>query len=271
MKRILLMLMVLLLALPVALADEALRDFDPQQGYVYVTLGRYPQTVEGGTTGDPVAAWQWKRSKIKDTEGMTFEAEPILWRVLSVDEEKVFLQSEYILFASPMQADYKAYKAAGGSYAQTDQCALLNGEFASEAFTVEELEMLLPREDFGKIFILSTEELKDKTLGFTNNKARKAWATEYAVRVTGAFVYKQAEKCCSPYWTRTQSKNNRQAANCTKQDGSVGYYTTVNPEEGARPALWLARGRYDIASGSGSAADPFVLIPKADAAEGAVE
>lgn len=243
-------------------AEASLRGYDKESGYQYVTLGAYPQTVDGGTIGDVNTAWKWKGSVLKDTEGRSFDPEPILWRVLSVDEEKTFLLSEYILFASPMQLDYRQYKKDKGAYALTDQCALLNGDFASAAFTEEEMNMFLPREDFGKIFILSTAELKDKTLGFTNNAARKAWATEYAVRVSGSFVYKIDEKCCSPYWTRTQSSSNKQAANCTKQDGSVGYYTVTNPEEGARPALWLDNTAFTLTSGSGTKDDPFVISPR---------
>lgn len=260
-KKSIILLFCFLLCISTAFGEGELRGYDKDAGYVYVTLGSYPQTLDGGTVGDPMAAWKWKGSVLKNTEGLTPEAEPILWRVLASDEEKIYLLSEYILFASPMQLDYKAYKKEKGAYALTDQCILLNGEFAATAFTQEELNMFLPREDFGKIFILSTDELKNKDYGFTGNKARKAWATEYAVRVTGAFVYKQAEKCCSPYWTRTQSASNKQAANCTKQDGSIGYYTTTNPEEGARPALWLKNGAFTIDGGSGTMEDPYRILP----------
>ena len=71
MKRILCMLIALMLALPVAgcAEAEALRSYNQEDGYVYVTLGRYPQKADGTVL-------------------------PILWRVLTVDDERAYLCSE---------------------------------------------------------------------------------------------------------------------------------------------------------------------------------
>ena len=65
--------------LPVLASGEEglLRGYSREEGYVYLTLGEYPQTEDGGV-------------------------EPILWRVLETDGEKAYLLSEYILFARPM-------------------------------------------------------------------------------------------------------------------------------------------------------------------------
>lgn len=241
---------------------EPLRGYEPKQGYVYVTLGRYPQTVDGGTPGDPAAAWKWKGSVIEDPSGLELTPEPILWRVLAADDEQIWIQSEYILLAMPIHTDYTEYKRFKGDFTQTELWSFLNGQFLAEAFTSEEAEMFLPADGDGKLFILSSDDLKNKALGFTGNAARKAWATEYAVRVTGAFVYKQAEKCCSPYWTSTPSTSGQaagRAARCTKQDGSVGYYNTSNPEEGVRPSGRLKAGSFTVTAGTGTPDDPLVL------------
>lgn len=257
-------LLCLILCIPCLSGAEDLRGYTNDGGYVYVTLGRYPQTVDGGKVGDANDAWRWKAHVIKDASELELTDDPILWRVLTADDEKVWLLSEYILFACPMQSDYLAYKKAKGDFTQTDLWAALNGDFLTHAFTPEESAMLLPREDIGTVFILSSKELKDKSLGFGTKASRKAWATEYAVRVTGSFVYKKAEGCCSPYWTSTPSTNataTGRAAQCTKQDGAIGYYNTSNPEEGARPSVYLKADAFTVSGGAGTKNDPWVLTP----------
>ena len=245
-----------------ALSEGPLHGYDKKNGYQYVMLGSYPQTLDGGNVGDANMAWQWKHQVLEDNTGLSVEKEPILWRILSTDDEKVYLLSEYILFAMPMHEAYAEYKAFKGEFASTDLCRYLNNVFLPEAFTAEEQAAMLENGEFGRIFLLSSDELKDKSFGFTGNKARKAWATEYAVRVTGAFVYQKSMGCCSPYWTRTRSSSAQaagRAARCTKQDGSIGFYNTSNPEEGVRPAVFLARDRFEIAAGSGTKEDPYLL------------
>lgn len=261
--RIFLILLCLLTLLTGAVA-EPLRGYDPKAGYQYVTLGRYPQSVDGGIPGNPADAWKWKGSVIEDPSVLELTPDPILWRILSADEERIWIQSEYILLAMPIHLDYAEYKSFRGDFLQTELCAFLNGDFLAEAFTPEEAEMLLPADGSCRLFVLSSDDLKNKKIGFTGNAARKAWATEYAVRVTGAFVYKQAEKCCSPYWTSTPSTSAQaagRAARCTKQDGSVGYYNTSNPEEGVRPSGYLAPDSFSVSGGTGTKEDPFILVP----------
>ena len=63
-------------------AETILRGYSKAEGYVYLSLGEYPQTAEGGV-------------------------EPILWRVLTADGEKAYLLSEYILFARSMHTSLK--------------------------------------------------------------------------------------------------------------------------------------------------------------------
>ena len=256
----------LVLCVPCFSFAEEIRGYTKDDGYVYVTLGRYPQTVDGGKVGNTDDTWSWKSKVIEDPATLELTDEPILWRVLSADDEKVWLLSEYILFASPMQKDYKAYKKAKGDFAQTDLCILLNTDFLARAFTSDELSMLLPKEGIGAVFLLNADDMKNADIGFSKkaNTARKAWATEYAVRVTGTFVYKVKEGCCSPYWVATPAINAQaagRASRCTKQDGSVGYYNVNNPEEGARPSVYLKPGSFAISGGSGTKDDPWVLVP----------
>ena len=78
--RLLLLILCVMMALPASVSAETeLRGYSPEQGYIYVSLGQYPQTADG-------------------------QVQPVLWRVLAADEEKCILLSEYILFARCMNA-----------------------------------------------------------------------------------------------------------------------------------------------------------------------
>ena len=81
-------LLMAMMCLVPAIAEEIprveLRGYDKKDGYVYLTLGTFPQTKEG-------------------------ERLPILWRVLSVEDNRALILSEYILEARPLHGDYKQY------------------------------------------------------------------------------------------------------------------------------------------------------------------
>lgn len=233
MKALVCVLMVLSMLLPCAQAD-GLRGYEKDGGYVYVNLGQYPQTEAG-------------------------DVKPILWRVLSVDEEKAYLASEYVLRARPVHPDDDEYIAFGGDFAQTEMCEYLNSEFAQEAFSEEELALVMPHEQYGNFFLLSSEDLKDKQLGFGTDKSRKAWGTEYAIKVTGLFVYGVGYGKHSPYWTRSQSSTAKYAARCTKDGGELGWIRVVVANEGCRPACYLDMSKARITGGDGTMDNPYTL------------
>lgn len=221
--------------------DEVLRGWDKKEGYVYLTLGTFPQTAEG-------------------------ERLPILWRVLSVEEDRALILSEYVLEARPLHGDYKEYankptakKNPGfnGDYTQTDMAKYLNGEFAAN-FYIGEIGQIAPDETYGLFFLLSADDLKNKDYGFTSNESRKAWGTEYA-KANGLFVYRAVRGSHSPYWTRTQSTSNTQGARCIKSEGELGYINVITEDEGMRPACWLNLAQLDILYGTGTMEDPYVI------------
>lgn len=226
-----------------AIGEESLRSYDPEKGYVYLTLGTFPQTREGARL-------------------------PILWRVLSVDDQRALLLSEYVLEARRIHGNYKEYankptnkKSPGfnGDFTQTEMSLYLRGEF-TENFTAEELSLLSPDETLGVFFLLSSDDLKNKDYGFVSNQSRKAWGTEYAIE-NGLFVYRPARGSHSPYWTRNQSTNNRQGARCIKSKGELGYINVITEDEGMRPACWLDMEQVTILFGAGTKDDPFQLAP----------
>jgi len=259
-------------------AEGELRGYSREAGYVYVHLGRYPQTEEGGV-------------------------EPILWRVLTADGEKAYLLSEYVLFARAMHTSLKDYRdELKGDFSQTELCSYLNTTFAGEAFTEAETEMLLPCENFGKVFLLSLAEMKDKEIGLgvtlkDSKNAEKiredpgirAWGTAWALNDNGypkseypnpkervrnaadmadisvaekrLFAYSDNRGGVSPFWGRTQSTSDGRHAVVTKANGSVGHIEVGRDNIGVRPAVYLAQGSFRIASGSGTREDPFEIVP----------
>lgn len=224
-----------------ALGEDSLRGYDAKEGYVYLTLGSFPQTAEGGEL-------------------------PILWRVLSVEDGRALLLSEYVLEARRIHGDYKEYAnkpthktkpGFNGDFTQTEMSQYLNSDFAAR-FTEDEQALLAPDETLGLFFLLSSDDLKNAAYGFTSNQSRKAWGTEYAI-ANGLFVYRAARGSHSPYWSRSQSSSNPQGARCIKSQGELGYINVITEDEGMRPACWLDVAKACILLGTGTKDDPFLL------------
>ncbi len=263
------------------LADdpEALKPYNSETGYTYVTFGRYPQTITGGSPDDPANTARWRKEyrdwetakrkelklKIHDPldpyDPGPIEAEPILWRVMSVDGEKIYLMSEYILFASPMHWNLGEYSKMGDAFEQTDLGRKLNGEFADTAFNDEEMEALLPFGTMGKVCVPSYSDLDNADMGMTRKKpkTRKAMATEYAIRSTGAFVYSAGNGSHTPYWLRERAKNAANHARESKLNGETGHIGAANVDVGARPVIQLSPDGFRITGGSGTKEDPYTL------------
>ena len=274
-----LLLTVLFTACTQAEGTGTLSPYSEEAGYTYVTFGRYRQSIDGGDPEDGENSWNW-RKQYRDWEKATrkelklkvhdpldpydpgpLEPDPILWRVLSADGEKYYLMSEYVLFASPIHPSMREYRDFGGDFAKTQLCEKLNGEFAEEAFTEEELEALLPFGEYGRISLPLGDDLNDPAMGFSKKKlgTRKAKATEYAIRSTGAFVYQASVGSHTPYWMREQSGTDARHGRATKQTGSVGHLHCDAVDVGARPVIYLAAGSFRITGGSGSKDDPYRL------------
>lgn len=264
-----------------AAGEGALRGYTKDEGYVYVRLGQYPQTADGGI-------------------------EPILWRVLATDDEKAYLLSEYILFARALHTSRREYEQFGGDFAQTELCHYLNSTFSEQAFSEDDLSMLMPCENFGKVFLVTRDEMKDKKLGLSStvtgstnpkkiqaNPGVRAWGTEWAIKNNGypeseypdpkakirnatdtanitvaekrLYVFMAKFGACSPWWGRSSAVSHADQAVCTKDGGQIGRIEVGRDNEGVRPALYLAEGRYRIVSGAGTKDDPFEIAPAGDA------
>ena len=159
----------------------------------------------------------------------------------------------------PMHVNYTEYKTLGKDFGQTDLCHYLNGEFSDTAFTEDELSLLEDFETYGKVFLLDSSDLKNKEIGMGVGKGLKAWGTEYAIKVTGLYVFLRKYGSHSPYWTRNQSTTDLRHARCTKDGGQLGHIVSNRENEGVRPAVYLNLALSEIVSGTGTMDDPYVI------------
>ncbi len=230
-----LLLITLILFASSALAYE-LESYNKNEGYNYVKFG----TAKQGENG---------------------EVEPVLWRVLEVDDEKAYLFSEYILFNNRIHPDDGEWSDSGANFKITEIYGILNNQFLNDSFSPEEQSMILESDELGKVFLVTAEDIKNINYGFPNNDSRKAFGTPYALK-NGLFQYLKRFGSHSPYWTRSQSSTMKYGARCTKQDGSIGYIRVVVQNEGIRPALYLDIKNYEITEGEGTFENPFIIKSK---------
>lgn len=229
------LLAIMLLTAPIAsamAADHGLQGYTQGYGWQYVELGVYPQTLEGGL-------------------------EPILWRVLSAENGKAYLLSEYVLLNHRIDPDDATYVLSGGDFTKTEMYTFLNGAFLA-SFSNEELSMLVDDPVLGRITLLSADDLRNAAYGFASDAARMAVGTPWALQ-NGLYQYGLQHGNTSPYWTRTQHASATYGAICTKASGNLGYIRVVVQNEGCRPACTLMLDKVEILRGSGTKADPLRL------------
>lgn len=252
----LLLSLVLIAGASAASVSSPLHGYSSDTGYTYVSFGSYPQWIDGGNPPDE--AWNWSRNKLLDNPPVV-KPSPILWRVLDAGEDQALLLSEYVLFAHPVHTNVTEYKSLGKHFADTQLSLYLNGEFLESAFTEKESALLIPDEDGRRVTLLTAAQLKSKALGLGTDLARKAWATEYAIRVTNVFVYRIAVGQHTPYWLQEQASSDARHARCIKQSGAIGHIVADRDNEGARPVVILNLAAASIQSGSGTMSDPYIL------------
>ena len=235
-----LLLMLLALACASAQAQDAtgIAGYSKASGYEYVSFGTYHTDADG-------------------TE------RPILWRVLRSANGEAYLLSEYILFASPVHADYQHYDG----WENSDLYAYLNGEFKTDAFTAAEQQALICRtEDNALVTLISGDELRDASIGFANNNARLCESTAWAKRERPEnkklqlMIYSKGHKY-SPWWSRTRSTDNPKQQRRVMDEGNTGRLSVGNPDMGVRPAINVDLSLLIIAGGNGTMASPYQLEP----------
>ncbi len=221
-----------------AFASEpfALSGYDKNEGYAYVTLGVFPIS----SADSP---------------------EPILWRVLTVENGAAYLLSEYILDSRPVQSDKENYRGWEGS----ELYLWLNGEFLETAFTASERAVIRQNAaDKAYVTLLTADEVRTEAFGFPDNNDHRAEGTAYA-RSRGLDSYSGRVRY-SPWWLRDASAQQELQQRRIIEDGKLGRTGVHSRTTGVRPALWVDLALVVVASGSGEKDAPFILSPAAGVA-----
>ena len=252
------LLLALLLALCAAfpaLAEDAagIPGYSRTAGYTYVTFGSYPTDADG-------------------------TVRPIIWRVLKNEKGEAYLLSEYILFAAPVHGDHEHYKG----WETSDLYNYLNGTFLNDAFTAEEQAALLQRtEDNALVTLITSDEMKDASIGFSSNNARLCTSTAWASVAVDPpifelpdynywketknqphlYKYSKGGNKYSPWWSRTRSTDYPLQHRRVMDEGKIGRISVGNSDLGVRPAVYVNLSLLYIQSGSGALSSPYALFP----------
>lgn len=216
------------------------------EGYQYVQFGSYPQGQNG-------------------------EIEPILWRVLAVDDETLLLWSEYLLDVRRMNGyDTEDWR-------ETELYAFLNsfeeGGFIGLAFSPLEQKQLLEQQsghdfkpsghvvntpEIGSVFLLNDEQLHNQDYGLSEMKNQIGLPTQYVKQKysfeTDSFWHHTA---CEYYYISTYYYGRWLIMSST---GNINYNYGVSSSNyySVRPACRILKSNYFV-TGSGTKDDPFRL------------
>ncbi len=208
-------------------AENALRGYSEKEGPAWAVFGTYPADESG-------------------------EDAPVLWRVVSMDQEHALLLSEAILDVQPAHQ--------GDSYQGFETSTLsgwLKGEFALRAFSEAERAAIVQVGDQADVSLPSAAMLKDGSLGFLRDADRQAAGTAYAVS-KGLEVY---GKGGASYWIADKAQSMQGGQRRVIKDGGMGYIRADAGYVGVRPILRLDLSRVSALSGEGTKKDPFVIAP----------
>jgi len=225
------LILCMLVAMPAMLADGdavTLRGWDADEGYQYVQFGKYQQE---------------------------YADQPIVWRVLSVRDNRALLLSEFILDARPFD-DRTGEEGRTNEWEHSTLFEWMNGEFLDKAFKPAERNLILENGSVGRVFLPSDAELSNPNHGFEGNKyepdpARVAAGTTYAFD-SGLW---QQNSLNSTYYTRTRPNSTN--AHHINTAGRVGLARVERTNVGVRPAFWLNIRTLPFTEGEGTMEDPF--------------
>lgn len=240
------LILLLLGILPEAYAE--LQGYEKGKGYDYVTMGSYPYTKTG-------------------------EVQPVLWRVLSTEDGKALLLTEYVIDTKqiifetdPKVIEKRTYRRIS-AYNESDLYTWLNSEGLDILMGDDPLlGALLEEPDRGTLFILTIDEYMNENYGFEKGRwgealnafpKRQGVCTPYA-KAQGLYVDHQNKK--SPYWCIDFKAPTDYRFGLVGFNGHISYGAYTNKKVGGlRLAVRLDLARIEIESGAGTKDDPFVL------------
>ena len=182
----------------------------------------------------------------------TGEEEPIVWRVLAIEDREALLISQDCLDVFPYHMTQEETV-----WSDCDLRSWLNSEFLMRAFDTGEQDLLLekgyeteenlhyetdggePSED-DRVFILSHQEVLDY---FDGREDRIACASKWAAErdeegMADAYVSEVSDGCF--WWLRTPGET-QEDAECIGAEGSILFsgYAVTQMDVGVRPAIWV--------------------------------
>ena len=251
-----LLMILCMLLLP---AQAEIRGYEKDQGYVYLQLGEYPYESDGAV-------------------------QPVLWRVLDVQDNQALLLTEYIIDTDQVifETDQKVIKKHSyrriKSFEESDLFPKLSGEYLDRLLGEDPLRGALVQQENGAyIFLLTDEEFMNPEYGFAHARwaewprrirSHEAQGTPYAVKQRG--LYKDRKNGMSPYWVNAIKNEKDYKLQIVGYNGHLSYgaYTRVNI--GLRLSLELDLNKVQITGGEGTEQAPYTL-EYADAAQQAAD
>lgn len=220
----------------------------------YVKFGTYPQNeITGSAITKEIEEAEYDERRFATVNGKRYRKsgpyyyvfDDIKWRVLAKENGKVLLISDRILDAIIFSPRNEVISEWKDSFIRE----WLNDYFYNAAFTEEEKEAIIKstietdgEETEDKIFLLSTEDVTDRSLYFTNDSERIAKQTLYAVR-RGA---QTGDESAGRWWLRTPGTREN-TVQVVRANGSLAEnsYTVMSNDCGVRPAMWVDARYFD--------------------------
>lgn len=196
--------------------------------------------------------------------------EPVLWRVLSVEDNQALLLTEYVIDTSQVifETDKKAIEKRTyrriKTFAESDLYPEVDTKYYDRIFLNEPLSAEIVNDPaHGRLFIPDRDFYLQPGYGFpkaaygTNFPTRKAKGTEYACKVRG--LYRDSNGM-SPYWVSTLKNGDKDyKVQLVGYDGHLSYGALTRVNVGLRFAVKLKLDSIQIVSGDGTIKDPYVL------------
>lgn len=215
---------------------------------MYVKFGTYPQNeITGSAITKEIEEAEYDERRFATVNGKRYRRsgpyyyvfDDIKWRVLEKKDGKVLLISDYIIDAIIFSPKNEVISDWKNSFIRE----WLNDYFYNAAFTEEEKNAIIKStietdgvETEEKVFLLSTEDVTDRSLYFTNDSERIAKQTLYAVR-RGA---QTGDESAGRWWLRTPGTREN-TVQVVRANGSLAEnsYTVMSNDCGVRPAMWV--------------------------------
>ena len=196
-------------------------------------------------TGDIFYFGQYEQNNADDGK------EPIEWRVLSVEDGEILLQTTKVIEGKAYHSDVIERYAKPLKWKDTTLCVFLNGEFLNSAFSETEKEMMIGTPD-GKITILNEDEYDEYK--YQEYSPGEAEPTEYvrnnnALRIAGDGL--------TGIWLRKEEGTEVQCIYSHYSEG--GHWkkerSDVMQANGVRPVIKLKVGMIPASGKEGGAAE----------------